>query len=62
MRLLWPARSSRLSHERDWGGYACCYFPAIESLALLYRATHEERYLTQARRPVRVEFAGAHLW
>jgi len=31
-------------------GYACCYFPAIEGLALLYRATHEERYLEQARR------------
>ena len=31
-------------------GYTCCYFPAIEGLALLYRATHEERYLQQAER------------
>ena len=31
-------------------GYTCCYFPAIESLALLYGATHQERYLQQAER------------
>jgi uncharacterized protein YyaL (SSP411 family) len=31
-------------------GYTCCYFPAIEGLALLYRATHEGRYLQQAER------------
>jgi hypothetical protein len=31
-------------------GYTCCYFPAIESLALLYRATRDERYLQQAER------------
>jgi DUF1680 family protein len=31
-------------------GYTCCYFPAIEGLAMLYRATKEARYLKQAER------------
>ena len=34
----------------DGEGYACCYFPAIEGLAMLDRATHDDRYLKQARR------------
>lgn len=31
-------------------GYTCCYFPAMEGLAMLYRATHDERYLQTAER------------
>jgi hypothetical protein len=34
----------------DGESYTCCYFPAIEGLAMLYRATHDGRYLKQARR------------
>ena len=30
--------------------YTCCYFPAIEGLTMLYRATKDERYLQQAQR------------
>ena len=29
-------------------GYTCCYFPAIEGLTMLYRATQDRRYLRQA--------------
>ena len=46
-----PAREAELRATGTGGdGYTCCYFPAIEGLALLYRQTHEERYLAQARR------------
>jgi len=46
-----PAREQEFLATGTYGdGFACCYFPAIESLALLYRATHDERYLQQARR------------
>jgi hypothetical protein len=43
------AREAELKATGTGGdGYTCCYFPAIESLALLYRATGERRYLQQA--------------
>ncbi len=46
-----PAREQELRATGTGGdGYTCCYFPAIESLALLYKATKDERYLGQARR------------
>ena len=46
-----PARRAEMYATGNGGdGYACCYFPAIEGLALLYRATHEGRYLQQAER------------
>ncbi len=49
--LCSPAREADYKFSGTYGdGYQCCYFPAIESLALLYRATKEERYLQQARR------------
>jgi DUF1680 family protein len=45
------AREAELRATGTGGdGYTCCYFPAIEGLALLYRATGEGRYLDQARR------------
>ncbi len=45
------AREAELKATGTGGdGYTCCYFPAIESLALLYRATGERRYLQQAER------------
>ncbi len=46
-----PAREPELKATGTGGdSYTCCYFPAIESLALLYRATGERRYLQQAER------------
>jgi hypothetical protein len=46
-----PAREAELRATGNAGdSYTCCYFPAIEGLALLYGATHEERYLQQAER------------
>ena len=46
-----PARRAEMYATGNGGdGYTCCYFPAIEGLALLYRATHEGRYLQQAER------------
>jgi hypothetical protein len=46
-----PSRRAEMYATGNGGdGYTCCYFPAIEGLALLYRATHEERYLQQAER------------
>jgi len=45
------AREAELRATGTYGdGYTCCYFPGIEGLALLYRATREGRYLEQARR------------
>ena len=50
-QLCSPARETEYRATGTYGdGYTCCYFPAIESLALLYRATQEERYLNQAKR------------
>jgi DUF1680 family protein len=44
-----PARKAEMRATGSGGdSYTCCYFPAIESLALLYRATHDERYLQAA--------------
>jgi hypothetical protein len=44
----------RLDEYRASGTYAasytCCYFPAIEALAMLYKATGDERYLRQAEK------------
>ena len=49
--LCSPARLAEYQASGTEGaGYTCCYFPAIESLALLYRATHDDRYLQQAQR------------
>lgn len=46
-----PRREAELRATGTGGdGYTCCYFPAIESLALLYRATKDARYLDQAKR------------
>jgi len=45
------AREAEFRATGTYGdGYTCCYFPAIESLALLYQATKDPRYLDQARR------------
>ena len=45
------AREAELRATGTYGdGYTCCYFPAIEGLALLYRATGEGRYLEQGQR------------
>jgi hypothetical protein len=50
-QLCTPAREAEYRASGTYGGsYTCCYFPGIEGLALLYRATKDERYLTQARR------------
>jgi hypothetical protein len=45
------AREAELRATGTGGdGYTCCYFPGIEGLALLYRATGDGRYLEQAQR------------
>jgi hypothetical protein len=50
-QLCSPAREADYHSSGTYGdGYTCCYFPVIESLALLYRATKDERYLDQAKR------------
>lgn len=50
-QLCSPSREADYKSSGTYGdGYQCCYFPAIESLALLYCATKEERYLAHARR------------
>jgi len=45
------------THEAEYrmtgtyaAGYSTCYFPGIEGLVLLYKDTHDERYLQQAER------------
>lgn len=44
------AREAELRATGSGGdGYTCCYFPGIEGLAMLYRATHDKSYLDQAR-------------
>lgn len=50
-QLCAPEREKEYHQSGTGGdGYTCCYFPAIESLALLYNATKDERYLKQAQR------------
>ena len=50
-QLCSPAREAEYRASGTYGdGYTCCYFPALEGLAMLYRATKDERYLNQARR------------
>jgi len=50
-QLCSPAREAEYRASGSYGdSYTCCYFPAIEGLAMLYRATKEERYLKQAER------------
>jgi DUF1680 family protein len=49
--MLSPAREKEYRSTGTSGdGYVCDYFPAMEGLTLLYRATKEERYLKTARR------------
>ena len=50
-QLCSPAREADYRSSGTYGdGYTCCYFPAIEGLAMLYRATKDDRYLKQAER------------
>ncbi len=50
-QLCAPEREAEYRASGSGGdGYTCCYFPAMEGLTLLYRATKDERYLRQARR------------
>ncbi len=50
-QLCSPAREADYRSSGTGGdGYTCCYFPAIEGLAMLYRATNDDRYLKQAER------------
>jgi hypothetical protein len=50
-QLCAPRREADYRSSGTYGdGYTCCYFPAIEGLAMLYRATHDGRYLKQAER------------
>ncbi len=50
-QLCSPAREADYRSSGTYGdGYCCCYFPAIEGLAMLYQATKDDRYLKQAER------------
>jgi hypothetical protein len=50
-QLCSPAREAEYRASGSYGdSYTCCYFPAIEGLAMLYRATKDDRYLKQAER------------
>ncbi len=50
-QLCTPAREADYRSSGSGGdGYMCCYFPAIEGLVSLHRATGEARYLKQAER------------
>ena len=50
-QLCSPAHEAEFQATGSYGdGYAICYFPAIEGLAILYRATGDDRYLAQADR------------
>lgn len=50
-QLCSPSRLKEYKASGTGGdSYTCCYFPAIESLAMLYEATKDERYLHQAQR------------
>jgi hypothetical protein len=53
-KLCDPRREAEYAASGSYGhSYRCDYFPAIESLALLYKATNDRRYLNQARRMAR---------
>lgn len=48
--LCTPERIEELRATGSYGGsLTCCYFPAIEPLTMLYRATGDEHYLKAAR-------------
>jgi DUF1680 family protein len=50
-QLCSPDRRADYRSSGTYGdSYTCCYFPAIEGLVMLYRATGERRYLAQAER------------
>ncbi|MCY3017970.1 MAG: glycoside hydrolase family 127 protein [Planctomycetota bacterium] len=50
-QMLSPAREKEFRATGTYGdSYVCDYFPAIEGMALLYRATKDERYLKVAQR------------
>lgn len=50
-QLCAPDREADYRSSGTYGdGYTCCYFPAIEGLAMLYRATKDDRYLKHAER------------
>ncbi|MGA2034067.1 MAG: beta-L-arabinofuranosidase domain-containing protein [Thermoguttaceae bacterium] len=50
-QLCTPAREAEYRASGTYGdSYTCCYFPAIEGLAMLYEATRDDRYLKTARR------------
>jgi hypothetical protein len=50
-QLCSPDRMADYRSSGTYGdSYTCCYFPAIEGLVMLYRATHDARYLSQAER------------
>jgi len=50
-QLCSPAREADYRSSGTYGdGYTCCYFPAIEGLAMLYQATKDDRYLKHAER------------
>ncbi len=50
-QLCSPDRLADYRSSGTYGdSYACCYFPAIEGLVMLHRATHDARYLEQAKR------------
>ncbi|HOZ45556.1 MAG TPA: glycoside hydrolase family 127 protein [Candidatus Hydrogenedentes bacterium] len=50
-QLCSPEREAEYRASGTWGhSYTCDYFPAIEGLAMLYRATEDGRYLEQAQR------------
>jgi hypothetical protein len=50
-QLCSPAREAEYrASGSDPASYTCCYFPVIESLARLYQATKDDRYLKTAQR------------
>ena len=50
-QLCNPQREAEYRASGTYGhSYTCDYFPAIEGLAMLYRATKDDRYLKQAQR------------
>lgn len=50
-RFLDPAHEPEYRMTGTYAaGYSTCYFPGIEGLVMLYKDTHDERYLQQAER------------
>lgn len=50
-QLCNPDRTAEYQSSGTYGdGYACCYFPAIEGLAMLHVLTKDNRYLKHAER------------